>query len=91
MTPFLTLVIAAAAALIIGTAIPATAAGLELAQGKPDKVTTGEKGSDKARDAMKRKDERVTGRENATERGQGQKKGLAKQMESDGKGQKPGK
>jgi Sec-independent protein translocase protein TatA len=91
MTPFLTLVVAAAAALVIGTAIPAAAASLELAQGKSNKVMSGEKGSDKARDAMERKDERVTGRDNAAERGEGQKKGLTKQMESDTKGKKPGK
>ena len=91
MTPFLTLVIAAAAALVIGTAIPATAAGLELAQGKSNKVLSGEKGSDEARDAMERKGERVTGQENAAKRGQGQKKGLAKQMEADKKGGKPTK
>ena len=91
MTPFLTLVIAAAAALVIGTAIPATAAGLELAQGKPNKVLSGEKGSDKAGDAMERKGERVTGRENAAQRGQGQKKGLTKQMEAGEKGGKPAK
>lgn len=91
MTPFLTLVIAAAAALVIGTAIPATAAGLELAQGKSNKVLSGEKGSDNARDAMERKGEHVTGRENAAERGQGQKKGLAKQMEAGEKGGKPAK
>jgi len=91
MTPFLTLFVAAAAALVIGTAIPAAAAGLELAQGKPNKVMSGEKGSDKARDAMDRKEERTTGRDNAAERGEGQKKGLTKQMESDAKGKKPGK
>ena len=91
MTPFVTLSIAAFAAVFIGTAIPAAAAGLELAQGKPGKVMSGEKGSDKARDAMERKDARTTGRDNAMERGEGQKKGLIKQMDGGKTRGKPAK
>ena len=61
MSPVLSLTIAAAAALLIGAAIPAAAAEIELAQGKSGKAMAGEKASDKARDAMERKDERTTG------------------------------
>lgn len=82
MSPFASITIAAA--------VPATA-DTQLAQGKPGKVMSGEKGADKARDAMDRKGERTTGRDNAMERGEGQKKGLTKQMESDAKGKKPAK
>lgn len=82
MSPFTSLTIAAAAALVIGMAAPA-AADTQLAQGKPGKVMSGEKSSDKAHDAMDRKAERATGRDNAMERGEGQKKGLIKQMDGD--------
>ena len=91
MTPFITLSIAAMAAIVIGTAVPAVAAGLELAQGKSGKVMSGEKGSDKARDAMERKDEQTTGRDNAMERGEGEKKGLMKQADDEKKRGKPAK
>ena len=91
MTRFVTLSIAAMAAILIGTAVPAVAAGLELAQGKSGKVMSGEKGADKAREAMERKDERTTGRDNAMERGEGQKKGLMKQADDEKKRGKPAK
>lgn len=82
MSPFASLTVAAAAALVIGTAAPAIADS-QLAQGKPDKVMSGEKGADKAHDAMDRKGERATGRDNAMERGEGRKKGLMKQTDGD--------
>ena len=91
MSPFVTLSIAAIAAVVIGTAVPAVAAGLELAQGKPGKVMSEEKAADKARDAMERKDERTTGRDNAMERGEGEKKGLMKQADDEKKHGKPAK
>lgn len=91
MTPFVTLSIAAMAAIVIGTAVPAVAAGLELAQGKPGAAASGDKAADKARDAMERKDERTTGRDNAMERGEGEKKGLMKQMDGGKTRGKPAK
>lgn len=92
MTPLLSLAVAAAAAILIGAAIPATAANIEIAQGKSSgKAMSGEKASDKARDAMEKKDDRMTGRDNAMERGEGEKKGLMKQMDSTKKGGKPEK
>ena len=92
MSPFLSLTVAAAAAILLGAALPATASNTELAQGKsPDKAMSAEKASDKARDAMEKKDERTTGRDNAMERGEGEKKGLMKQADGMKKGGKPAK
>lgn len=73
---------AASAALLSFAAVPAATADTQLAQGKSSgKVMSGEKGSDKARDAMKANEDRMTGKDNAMERGEGKKKGLHKQME----------
>ncbi|MGB0571606.1 MAG: hypothetical protein ACPGQM_05950 [Alphaproteobacteria bacterium] len=50
-----------------------------------------EKAADKARDAMERKDERTTGRDNTMERGEGEKKGLMKRADDEKKRGKPAK
>ena len=92
MSPFMSLTVAAAAAILIGAAMPAAAGDVELAQGKSSgKAMSAEKASDKARDAMDKKDDRMTGRDNAMERGEGEKKGLMKHADGMKKGGKPEK